>query len=161
MSAETVCKLVFIVFILVLTLASSLAPMKVRGCKTNQKLLGILNSFSGGVFLAIAFVHILPETSNLYYQSKLERLLQKQHAIAPALNSDRSELSNLVTQDEINTIIEEYQSSFPLPYLLVVFGYAFILLIDRVIIDSHSMGPADGHNHTDVADSVLDTLRQS
>ena len=41
-------------------------------------MLGIANSFSGGVFLAIAFVHILPETANLYYYSKLEKLLDHQ-----------------------------------------------------------------------------------
>ena len=52
-----------------------LAPIKIAGCKKNDKILGIANSFSGGVFLAIAFVHILPETSDIYYDAKLQSLL--------------------------------------------------------------------------------------
>lgn len=78
MSGTTVCKLVFIVIILAMTMASGLAPMKIQGCNTNPKLMGIANSFSGGVFLAIAFCHILPETANLYYRNKLEKMLDSQ-----------------------------------------------------------------------------------
>ena len=32
-----------------------------KNCRENPKVLGIANSFAGGVFLAIAFIHILPE----------------------------------------------------------------------------------------------------
>ena len=71
MSGTTVIKWIFIVAILAITMGSGLAPMKIKGCVGNPKILGIANSFSGGVFLAIAFVHILPETANLYYYSKL------------------------------------------------------------------------------------------
>ena len=52
--------------------------------------------------------------------------------------------NKFVTAEEIHKVISEYQSSFPLPYLLVVLGYAFILLIDRVIIDAHT-AEADSH----------------
>ena len=76
MSTTAVLKWVFIVVILVITMGAGLAPMKIKGCHSNQKILGIANSFSGGVFLAIAFVHILPETCNLYYYDKLEKILQ-------------------------------------------------------------------------------------
>ena len=69
-------KWIFIVVCLAVTMASGLAPMKIKGCSGNAKILGIANSFSGGVFLAIAFVHILPETANLYYYSKLQKLLE-------------------------------------------------------------------------------------
>ena len=44
-------------------------------------------------------------------------------------------------------MIEDYQSSFPLPYVLVVLGYAFILLIDRVVVDSHSAIDEIGGDH--------------
>ena len=63
----TIAKLVFIAIILLIAMGAGLAPMKIKGCKSNQKILGIANSFSGGVFLAIAFVHILPETCDMYY----------------------------------------------------------------------------------------------
>ena len=35
-------------------------------------MLGIANTFSGGVFLAIAFVHIIPEAATNYYLYVLE-----------------------------------------------------------------------------------------
>ena len=45
------------------------------------------------------------------------------------------------------------ESLFPLPYLLVFVGYTFILLVDRVMFDSHSLfdhghgGHGHGHGH--------------
>ncbi len=75
MSATTITKWVFIVLILAITMGAGLAPIKIKGCNSNPKIMGLANTFSGGVFLAIAFVHILPETSNLYYYNKLEKLL--------------------------------------------------------------------------------------
>ncbi len=71
MSATEATKWVFIVMVFALTMGAGLAPMKIQGCNSNPKMLGIANSFSGGVFLAIAFCHILPEASNLYYYNKL------------------------------------------------------------------------------------------
>jgi len=76
MSATTIAKWIFIVLILVISMLSGLAPMKIKGCSSNPKVMGIANSFSGGVFLAIAFVHILPEAANLYYYNKLDKLLE-------------------------------------------------------------------------------------
>ena len=60
-------KWIFIFLILFITLGAGLAPMHIQSCKNNTKYLGIANCFSGGVFLSIAFVHILPETANMYY----------------------------------------------------------------------------------------------
>lgn len=35
-------------------------------------------------------------------------------------------------------VIEEIlEKKFPLPFVLVLMGYSFILLIDKVLIDSH------------------------
>ena len=59
----------FIVLIFLVTILAGLAPIQAKSCRENSKILGIMNTFSGGVFLAIAFVHILPETANLYYGS--------------------------------------------------------------------------------------------
>ena len=36
--------------------------------------------------------------------------------------------------DEVGELLE---SSFPLPFVLVLMGYSFILLIDKVMIDAH------------------------
>ena len=67
----TAWKSIFIFVCFIVTILAGLAPMKVKRCHTNQKILGMLNSFAGGVFLAIAFCHILPEASNMYYYDKL------------------------------------------------------------------------------------------
>jgi len=67
MSSTTISKWIFIFIMLAVTMGAALAPIKIKGCNSNPKVMGLANSFSGGVFLAIAFVHILPETSNLYY----------------------------------------------------------------------------------------------
>ena len=56
---------------------AGLAPIQTKGCRENANILGIMNTFSGGVFLAIAFVHILPETANLYYGSQLRDFASK------------------------------------------------------------------------------------
>ena len=64
--ARTV-KIIFIFIIFAVTVASGMAPMKFKKFKNSTDMLGIANTFSGGVFLAIAFVHIIPETSNNYY----------------------------------------------------------------------------------------------
>ena len=66
-------KVLFIFLIFIITVCSGLAPIKSRRFRESSHLLGIANTFSGGVFLAIAFVHIIPETSNNYYMSILER----------------------------------------------------------------------------------------
>ena len=76
MSAATACKWVFIFICFAVTMGAGLAPMKIKGCNSNPKILGIANSFSGGVFLAIAFCHILPEAANLYYYHKLQNILE-------------------------------------------------------------------------------------
>ena len=41
-------------------------------------------------------------------------------------------------QDQVDVEVEDLLSSqFPLPFVLVLVGYGFILLIDKVLIDSH------------------------
>jgi zinc transporter ZupT len=125
-------KWTFIVVIFCITLGAGLMPMKIKSFNKNAKWVGVANTFSGGVFLAIAFVHILPETANMYYSEKLRNIL---------INYDASRVTSVEKSEAVDSIIDSYQRQFPLPFVLVVIGYAFILLIDRVIIDAHSSGP--------------------
>jgi zinc transporter ZupT len=85
--------------------------------------LGVANSFAGGVFMAIAFMHILPEEVGIYKEI---------------------------------TDAEEIERPFPIPYLLYFVGYTFILIVDRVVFDSHALFEDDhhgGHGHEEeVAD---------
>ena len=66
-----------------------------------------MNAFAGGVFLAMALCHILPE-SNDDYNTELKLLRAT---------------NGTPVDDPI----------FPLPYLLYFVGYSMILFIDRII----------------------------
>lgn len=59
-------KIGFIIFIFFESLLSGIFPTVNKNCRENPKILGIANSFAGGVFLAIAFVHILPEENEAW-----------------------------------------------------------------------------------------------
>ena len=65
-------------------------------------------------------------------------LAQQREAIEPDPRQN-SIIPNEVSEEDIEKIIDGYQSAFPLPYVLVVLGYAFILMIDKVIIDAHTV----------------------
>ena len=60
-------KIVFIILIFLVATVSALIPLKYRRLRNSTHALGLANTFSGGVFLAIAFVHIIPETARTYY----------------------------------------------------------------------------------------------
>ena len=65
--AAVYLKVFFIFLIFFITVFSGLVPQKFKRFKQSQHVLSLANTFSGGVFLAIAFVHIIPETSTNYY----------------------------------------------------------------------------------------------
>jgi len=73
--------------------------------------MGIANSFAGGVFLAIALVHILPEQTAMYIEYK------------------KAKGGDAADKDEF----------FPLPEFLVFCGYTLILIIDKVMFDTHAL----------------------
>ena len=79
--SATIVKVIFIVVCFAVTMGAGLAPMKLDRCTANAKMLSLANSFAGGVFLAIAFAHILPEACNMYYYSKLKKIMEKHHDV--------------------------------------------------------------------------------
>ena len=81
-------------------------PVKCKVIKDNPRILGIGNAFAGGIFIAIALMHIMPEQVENYEQ---------------LINGDEN---------------EDDADNFPVPFLLLVAGYTLILLIDKVIFDS-------------------------
>ena len=115
----------------VLALVFGLLPPRIPKCRDNAKLLGLMNAFSGGLFLAIALVHILPDVQNEY--------------VAWAKENSASDSHEEIGADEASS--ESEKEPFPLPFILVFVGYALILLIDRVIFDSHSLFDSHGHSH--------------
>ena len=94
---------------------------------------------------------MIPETANLYYTKKLTEELQQYDTTSGLTNAD------------IAIIVNEYTSAFPLPFLLVVFGYSFILMFDRVVIDSSHHHDIHAHPHQPDKDndaSDRDEIRQ-
>ena len=51
------------IFIITLVPYIALIPALSDRCKDSAKALGVMNAFSGGVFLSMALIHILPESS--------------------------------------------------------------------------------------------------
>ena len=134
METGDILKIVFIFIFFFLTLFSGILPAKNAKCKDNQTLLGIANSFAGGVFLAISLMHIMPEEVENY---------------------------NELTKSDS----EEGGRVFPLPYLIFFCGYTFILIIDRVLFDSHALFEEDDEHHGAHADPaeqrLIETAKKS
>lgn len=107
-------KLGFIIVAFSEALIMGMIPVKIKSFRESPKILGVANAFSGGVFLAIALMHIMPEQTESY--------------------SDLAEAGT----------ISKSLGSFPLPFLLMVLGYTFILIIDKVLFDAHDI--LDGHD---------------
>lgn len=110
-----------------------LIPMKCAAFNDSPKILNIANSFSGGVFLTIAAVHIMPEQAESW--DKIMTAKVKKNSSHAAVHDDH----------------ESEAEHFPLPFLLLVFGYAFILMIDKVMFDNHH-DDEDEHHHNDADD---------
>jgi len=61
-----IIKIVFIFAIWLECFAAGIIPAKSERFRSSPSILGISNSFAGGVFIAIAFMHILPEAVENY-----------------------------------------------------------------------------------------------
>jgi solute carrier family 39 (zinc transporter), member 1/2/3 len=61
-------KIAFIFVIFGIALGFGILPAKVKRCGRNPTFMSMANSFSGGLFLAIALVHILPDVVNDYHK---------------------------------------------------------------------------------------------
>ena len=82
----------------------------------------LANAFSGGLFLAIGLIHILPEAANDYnkYWGENHKDSKGNPELPPV----------------------------PLPFILYFCGYTLILLIDKVMFDTHVLlDHGDGHGH--------------
>ena len=59
-------KIIFCILAFLEAIGLGLIPVLSKSFKENPMVLGIANSFSGGVFLAIAMMHIMPEQAESY-----------------------------------------------------------------------------------------------
>jgi len=102
-----------------------LIPIKMHNFRTNQTLLSLSNCFSGGLFIAIGLIHILPEAHN-ELEGKTTAFLK----------------------------LKEGDEPFPLSYVLCLGVFSFILLIDKVFFNNNDLVDK-GHQQTDLTRSVL------
>ncbi|CAI2372253.1 unnamed protein product [Moneuplotes crassus] len=114
-----IIKATFIIGIAIMAFVAGILPTIIPWCKGSANVLGIANAFSGGVFLAIAFLHIMPEATEEFSQ----------------FMENQSESDGYVSWLKHGND----DSFFPLPFALTFVGYAIILLIDKVVFDTHSL----------------------
>lgn len=103
-------KIGFCVFAFLEAFLTGIFPTHSKTCRESPKILGIANSFAAGVFMAIAFIHILPEAMETW-----------------------------------DSVAKNPDHIFPLPTTLIVTGYTIILIIDKVLFDTHSLFEDDHH----------------
>ena len=152
-STLIIVQLAFIAIILLMGLTFGIMPTKIPWWKNSMSVLGIANAFSGGVFLAIAFLHVLPEVAHQYAD-----YMDPHHH--DEYNSNPIYQGLIKNQNLRHGDGEEY---FPLPFALAFLGYAFILLIDKVVFDTHSLVGEHhhGHAHDPVQESFIQNAKSS
>ena len=97
-SMETIMKLKIVMIVLLFFIRYlGLIPAYSSYFRSSKVLLSIMNSFAGGVFLAMSLIHILPESAELYYDTMKEgkerqaAALLKGNSTKPADNNGQEE----------------------------------------------------------------------
>jgi zinc transporter 1/2/3 len=124
-------KITFIFVIFGVALLFGILPAKIKSCGRNPRFMSMANAFSGGLFLAIALVHILPDVVHEY-----DEYLESQHNHTESLTNQV--LFKFKGKQDLHGEGDEPEA-FPLPFALVFAGYTFILLVDKVMFDSHAL----------------------
>ena len=154
-SMDTLMKLkIALIVILFCIVYLGLIPAYSKVFRSSKLVLSLMNSFAGGVFLAMAFIHILPESVEQYNDAMKEE--------EPAVATGKSASASTAAAAEKDHDHEEHGAHiFPLPYLLFFVGYMMVLLIDRVLAGEHGHGHGghsgaehsehDNYDHKDLA----------
>lgn len=136
-----------IMFIFVMMIATyfGLIPAYSKKCRSHTIILSLMNCFAGGLFLSMAFVHILPEAAESYNEamsSDSTDVSEHHDALRRILREGRFLNETLAESITISSGEEGgHGKIFPLPYLLYFVGYCLVLFIDRVVAGHYS------HNH--------------
>jgi zinc transporter 1/2/3 len=122
--------------------------LKSKKITENKLTLSLANAFSGGVFLSLAFGHLIPECvsgfQNFYAQS----------------STTSSSLTHAILQNEA------------LPYMLVLGGYLLIFFVEKIAFDAHGalhelehakdkMTPSSSSSSTTIMDTHTSSLHHS
>ena len=91
----------------------------------------------------MAFIHILPESVELFYDSMTGAEDAHDHRLR-MLQITTTNKTAVATPEE-EKIIDRH-GIFPLPYLLFFVGYCLVLLVDRVLAGEYGHSHAHGND---------------
>ena len=137
-----------LIFILFFVCYIGLIPAYSKYCRRSQLTLSLMNCFAGGVFLAIAFIHILPESVEQYYDAMTGAVDEHdEHRLLQAATTTTTAAANSTIATTPAHV--DKHGIFPLPYLLFFAGYCLVLLVDRVFAGEYGHSHAHGaHDHS-------------
>ena len=99
----------------------------------------------------MAFIHILPESVELFYDSMTGAEDEHGHRLRLLQTTTTNNTTVAAPKEEEHV---DRHGIFPLPYLLFFVGYCLVLLVDRVLAGEygHSHGHGNDDHHTDHVD---------
>mmetsp|Transcript_29755 Transcript_29755/g.34134 ORF Transcript_29755/g.34134 Transcript_29755/m.34134 type:complete len:496 (-) Transcript_29755:56-1543(-) len=131
-------KIIFQCLLTTINVVCWLVPLQSKSFGENKMALSLANAFSGGVFLSLAFGHLIPECV---------------HGFSTALASKSGSISAAATN--LNEAA---------PYMLVLSGYLLIFFVEKVAFDAHgalhAMEHAQDHNNAVVSSSTTKKKQQ-
>jgi len=104
-------KIIFQAMLTTINVVCWLLPLKSKKISENKLGLSIANAFSGGVFLSLAFGHLIPECVEGFHGVK----------------SSNSGAGSSILSNEA------------LPYMIVLSGYLLIFFVEKVAFDAHDI----------------------
>ncbi|KRX05287.1 hypothetical protein PPERSA_00588 [Pseudocohnilembus persalinus] len=111
-----------------MTMAFGMLPLKLKAFKENQFVLALANGFSGGLFLSVGLLHLLPE-ANENFEDYFEEKDAEAHENGVKHGGEEEE-------------------HFPWAFLITVLSFALILFIEKISTNhQHSHGHGD-QNHS-------------
>jgi len=105
-------KIIFQAMLTTINVVCWLLPLKSKKISENKLGLSIANAFSGGVFLSLAFGHLIPECVEGFHGVK---------------------------SSSSGTVGSSILSNEALPYMIVLSGYLLIFFVEKVAFDAHDI----------------------
>lgn len=141
LDSVTTLKVVFI-FVLILISLSGLVPFLNKKIRHYPNAISVANCFAAGVFLSLAFVHILPEAVG-YYAAAMEATEDHDdhddHGHDDHDNRHLSEAHDHDNGDDHDDHDDAHAHLFPLIYVMFLAGYLSVLFLDKWL-NKHSQG---------------------
>ncbi|EAS07205.1 metal cation transporter, ZIP family protein (macronuclear) [Tetrahymena thermophila SB210] len=140
--AVAAVKIASMTTMLLLTLIMGSIPLRSKSFKENQMVLSLSSAFSGGLFLAVGLLHLLPDATDSfesYYTSTTTYTLANQNSDTTA-STDSSSDQNTVDCDTV-------QKHFPFQMFITAVSFSLILMIEKVIGSKYHDALHAGHEH--------------